>query len=131
MSLLDRFKSEKNAGPFKNWKNLTQLSQLDQIKDDSFQKPIVLFKHSTTCGISAGAKYRLQEPWDFKEEIDFYYLDLLSFREISNKIAEQFGVTHQSPQIIIIAMGEVTFHTSHHNINFEKLKAAVNEVIMK
>ncbi len=55
-----------------------------------------------------------------------YYLDLLSYREISNSIAHLFDVEHQSPQVIVLKHGEVIFHKSHFDIEFGSLKNAVN-----
>lgn len=109
-----------------NWKVLDSIDQLKEIVEKSNEKTQVLFKHSTTCGISHGAKSRLEEGWDFgDEDMDFYYLDLLSFRAISNDIAERFSVTHQSPQIIVIKDGKATFNNSHHSISAQSLKEGI------
>ena len=126
MSFLKNLMSSKGKKLPEGWKQLNQESQLDQIAKDSFQKPVVLFKHSVRCGISLMAKERLESQWDFKsDELDFYYLDLLAFRPISNKIAEQFGVIHQSPQIILLKDGKVTYNISHHQINVKGLRASL------
>jgi len=107
----------------KDWKVLDNSEQLNDIVEKSKEKTQVLFKHSTTCGISHGAKSRLEEGWNFDEEdMDFYYLDLLSYRNVSNEIASKFNVTHQSPQIIVIKNGEATFNNSHHSISSDSLK---------
>ena len=106
-----------------DWKRLEEMGQLNQIDKDSENKPIVLLKHSTSCGISAMIKYQLEKDWDFKPaEIDFYYLDLLAFRSISNQIAERYNVIHQSPQIIVIKNGRAVYNTSHHMISINNLK---------
>lgn len=116
MSFLDRLRQSQQTND--NWKILNEVSQLDQILQDSFQKPVILFKHSTTCGISAGAKHRLETEWEINpEEVDFYYLDLLTYRPISNLIAEKLGVRHESPQIILVKNGEAVADTSHHAIS--------------
>ena len=81
-----------------NWNTLTDVAQLNIIREKSFEKPQVLFKHSTRCGVSNIALKRLE-----KAQIscaDFHFLDLLRFRKISDKIAADFGVYHQSPQIL-------------------------------
>jgi len=78
-----------------NWKVLDSVEQLNEVVEDSYKKTQVLFKHSTTCGISHGAKSRLEGGWNFSEEdMDFYYLDLLAYRAVSNEIAAKFSVTH-------------------------------------
>jgi len=57
-----------------------------------------------------------------KYYLDFYYLDLLTYRPISNEIAEKFSVTHQSPQILVIKNGNAVFNNSHHSISADSLK---------
>lgn len=110
------------------WKTLDSLDQLDQIIKDSYKKPVVLFKHSVTCGISARAKYMLEEDWNISEDdFDFYYLDLLAFRNVSNEIASRFSVQHQSPQIIIIKAGKAIFDMSHHRISAKSLEEALTK----
>jgi len=108
------------------WKILENTDQLEQAIKDSYNKPVVLFKHSVTCGISSRAKYMLEDGWEFStDDFDFYYLDLLSFRGISNSIAEKFKVTHQSPQILVIKNGESIFDMSHHRISAASLSGAL------
>lgn len=125
MGFLDRLKNSQEQ-TISDWKTLTTEAQLTEAIEASYEKPVVLFKHSVTCGISAGAKNRLESAWDFgSEELDFYYLDLLAFRPISNKIAADLGVIHQSPQIIVVRNGKAVFDTSHHNINTNAIAAAI------
>ena len=103
-----------------NWISLTNEEQLHQIKAISNEKPQVIFKHSTRCSISSVAKNRLErsaQPGD----IDFYFLDLIKFRTISNKIAEDFKVYHESPQILVIKNGECIYDESHSGIDMEEI----------
>lgn len=123
MGYLENFNQAQQGLVFDAWKELQDEQQLDEIIETSKTKPVVIFKHSTRCGISEGAKYKLMENWDFDpQDLDFYYLDLLRYRPISNRIAEDFQVTHQSPQVLLVKDGEVTFHTSHHRISVEGLR---------
>ncbi|PKQ66863.1 bacillithiol system redox-active protein YtxJ [Raineya orbicola] len=108
-----------------NWIKLENSAQLEEIK----QKPFALvFKHSTRCSISSTALDRLQRAWknDEIQEISLYFLDLLRFREISNQIAQEFGVEHQSPQVIVLQNGKVIYHNSHYGIDYEEIKNQVN-----
>jgi bacillithiol system protein YtxJ len=66
------------------------------------------------------AKNRLERV-EFPEQIQFHYLDLLQYRDISNKIAEQFGVYHQSPQILLIKNGECIFEETHSAISMDEI----------
>ena len=111
------------------WKELKSNQDLDAAIKSSNNKPIVLFKHSVTCGISAQAKYMLEEGWDFDEsDFDFYYLDLLSYRSISNEIADRLKVNHQSPQVLIVKNEESQFSMSHHKISSKSLKEALKSI---
>ena len=107
----------------KNWKNLTEECQFEEIEESSKSKPIVIFKHSTRCGISLHAKHKLESDWCFSDnDLDFYYLDLLNYRNLSNLIAQKYNVVHQSPQIVIIKNGKSVFDTSHNAISNEIIK---------
>ena len=110
----------KNTNNF-NWLVLNdEKSYIDAI-DSSFNEPILIFKHSTRCSISTLALNRIESKSEGKSINCCYYLDLLSFRDISNKIAEDFNVFHQSPQILVIKNGKCVFHTSHSNINWDNI----------
>ncbi|HMQ00575.1 MAG TPA: bacillithiol system redox-active protein YtxJ [Cyclobacteriaceae bacterium] len=110
-----------------NWENLNSTSQLDQIKSDSAHKPVIIFKHSTRCSISRMVLDRLQRNWNDEEmqHVDFYFLDLLSYRDISNKIAQEFKVVHESPQVIIIKDSKPVYDNSHMGIDYQSIKAQV------
>lgn len=103
-----------------NWIPLQTEEQLNTIVADSASKPQLIFKHSTRCSISSMAKNRLYKN-DLPEGIDFYYLDLLKYRSISNKIADMFDVHHQSPQVILIKNGKSVFDESHSGIMMEDI----------
>ena len=101
----------------KHWKTLTAGEQLQAIIEDSYQRPQLIFKDSTTCGISAHAKEQLAEGTGrLLEQATCYYLDLLQYRSISNQVAKLLGVTHQSPQVIVVKDGKAVYHVSHHAI---------------
>lgn len=107
-----------------NWKKLSTIHQLDEILQDSFTTPQVIFKHSTTCPISGMAKSRVEKTWDVDAQA--YYLDLLSYRAISNAIADKLGVKHESPQIILIKDGKAIYDESHLDINIGELNQSLN-----
>ncbi|MBB6613112.1 bacillithiol system redox-active protein YtxJ [Pontibacter sp. Tf4] len=110
-----------------NWHPLNSSEQLDSILEESKQGPIVIFKHSTTCSISATAKSRLERQWGDKglDHVKTYYLDLLSYRPVSNEVAEVLEVRHESPQLLLVQDGMCTFHASHLGINLDELKKKV------
>lgn len=101
-----------------SWRNLSTMDQLNTIDQESKIKPVAIFKHSTRCGISTGAEYNLASGWAWTDEdLYLYHLDLLSHRDISNHIAERYGVHHQSPQLIWIVDGRALDSKTHHAIN--------------
>lgn len=104
------------------WITLNDIGQLNDIITQSAQVPCFIFKHSTRCSISDLAKSRLEKKWNFAaHELQAYYLDLLQYRAISNQVAEQFGVAHQSPQALLIVNGECIYDESHNAISVEAL----------
>jgi len=105
------------------WKNLDSEKQLESIIEDSHSSPQVIFKHSTTCPISGMAKRRLEGDWSL--DINPYYLDLLSFRSISNTIADKLNVRHESPQIILIKNGKAIYNESHLDISVSDLQQSL------
>lgn len=106
------------------WHPLTRMEQLDEIKKESEEKTVVIFKHSTRCGISRMVLRNFEGDFgDTSEEnLKLYFLDLLSNREISNEIASRFGVQHESPQMLVIKGGKVVQHDSHHSIKAGSLE---------
>jgi bacillithiol system protein YtxJ len=103
-----------------NWKIIEDYNQIQNLVDASHQQPQVIFKHSTRCSISVMAKNRLERS-GLPDQIQFHYLDLLQYRDISNKIAEQFSVYHQSPQILLIKNGECIFEETHSAISMDEI----------
>ena len=103
-----------------NWTALTEESQLEQIKEESKQRSVVIFKHSTRCSISVMAKGRLERETP-PSGISFYYLDILRYRPVSNKIAEDFHVYHESPQVLVIKNGECIYDESHNGITMQDI----------
>jgi bacillithiol system protein YtxJ len=105
-----------------DWNILDTIEQLELIQTESFNKPQLLFKHSTRCSISSMAKSRL-DSHDSGETCDVYYLDLISYREISNAIADKFGVAHESPQVILLKDGKAVYNASHSMIKWSYIQS--------
>ena len=100
------------------WNTLNDLRQINYIKQKSSIKPQVVFKHSTRCGISSMVKNQFINDYTFSEnELDLYYLDILSYRNLSDEIAQEFQLVHESPQLLVIKNGELVAHASHGQIN--------------
>ena len=110
-----------------DWKRLEHLSQIEDLKKESLQRPVLIFKHSTRCSISFMVWNRLKSNWKPQdtEKISPYYLDLISYRDISNAIEKEFDVYHESPQVIILKDGAATYDNSHSAINYQDILAQI------
>ena len=110
-----------------SWKTLDSFSGLDALVQRSHQSPVLLFKHSTRCSVSSMALNLLESNWVFPEDqLQPWFLDLISFREVSHKVAADLGVEHQSPQAIVIHGGKVIYHASHSAISVAALQEALS-----
>ena len=117
----DISKEEINEVP---WHPLTHQDQIKGLREESKEKTIVVFKHSTRCGISRMVLNNFEKEFDLKveEEFKLYFLDLLANRGISNEIADYFEVRHESPQMLIIKEEKVVHHASHSSISANDIK---------
>ena len=104
-----------------NWISLTDLKDLESMIQESFEHPVLVFKHSTRCSISRMALRQFETDWNLDGKITPYFLDLLEYRPISNAIAERLGVVHQSPQVIVIKEGQAVYDASHEAIQVSAL----------
>ncbi len=107
-------KKEKKALP---WITLESVAQLEEIVKKSKNKSQVIYKHSSTCGISRMVLGMFTDSFDMETDVDLYFLTIQNHRDVSNTIADKFEVTHESPQLLVIKNGEVVFHTSHGAIS--------------
>lgn len=104
------------------WRKVTDLGQLNEMTELSFEKPVLIFKHSTRCSISRMALRQFENDFESNDQILPYYLDLLNHRDISNEIASKFSVVHQSPQLLIISKEKCIYNASHSDIDAEVIK---------
>lgn len=109
-----------------NWIPLSDESQLPEIIDKSTERPQVIFKHSTRCSVSSMAKNRL-EKISVLPNMDFYYLDLIKYRNLSNRIANDFKIRHESPQVIVIKNKIPVYNESHSGIIMDEIIESVKE----
>ena len=101
---------------------------LNNALEESMMMPVLLFKHSSTCPISARAYSRITKGVEDKSlKINVYMLIVQKSRELSNHIAEKFDIQHESPQVIVVYKKEAVWNTSHNSIDVE----AINEVSIK
>lgn len=110
-----------------DWIALREVGQLEEILAESEKKPVLIYKHSTRCNVSRTALDRLERKWDGSAvgEVKSYFLDLISYRDISNRIEDMFQVEHHSPQILVISDGKAVLDLSHFDIDFDRIKSVI------
>jgi bacillithiol system protein YtxJ len=103
-----------------NWIPLTNEDQLKQLIENSQSRPQVIFKHSTRCSISSMVKTRLEKN-KAPESLDFYFLDLIANRPLSQKVASVFNTEHESPQVLLVKRGHCVYSESHNGIAMDEI----------
>ncbi len=121
-SIFGTSETQKSRSKHSIWIPLETLGQLNEITTLSFEKPVLLFKHSTRCSISRMALKEFENDFNLSSKVTPYFLDLLEHRDISNEITLRFGVVHQSPQLILIRDGKAVYDTSHSGIEVAALE---------
>ncbi len=112
---------------------ITTIDELNECLEHSNECPLFIFKHSTRCPISASANSRVAKFLQSKQDEnagtpEFYLLKIVESRTVSSVLADQLGVTHQSPQLLLIDKGKCTWHTSHHNISADNIEKAIQSI---
>jgi bacillithiol system protein YtxJ len=97
------------------------------VLEDSSSKPVLLFKHSTRCPVSAEAydHFRKHVGQDASPGVDYVLVLVVESRSISNAISEDLGVKHESPQALLIRNGKAVWHDSHWRITAQALKEQI------
>jgi bacillithiol system protein YtxJ len=93
---------------------------LENLMTASKQKPVIVFKHSNTCSISARA-YREMEKFDGQVNI----LEVQSARDISRELANLTGIRHETPQVIVFRDGKAVWNASHFDVTAGEVAKAV------
>ena len=108
-------------------KELKTIEEWNDVVDESNDHPILVIKHSTTCPISAAAFSEFNTFVDsLEEDIGTYFVKVRETREVSNQIAEETGVEHQSPQVLFIKDREPLWNASHGDITVDSLNETIN-----
>jgi bacillithiol system protein YtxJ len=99
-----------------------ELEFMNELIEKSHHEPVLIFKHSATCPVSAFAFLQLTSFLEgHKEHLLSGMVVVQQSREVSNEIASRLNLKHQSPQTLLIKNGHVTWHASHSNINLDSL----------
>ncbi len=122
----DRIDESKTAVAAAGLRPLTDLTAVDELLSESSQRPIILFKHSPTCGISAHVYEDLMPlVRDPEQAVDWYLISVVAHRDISQEIATRLKVRHASPQVIVLRHGGVIWHGSHFSISARAVSRAL------
>ncbi len=105
--------------------DLNTEDDFDDIIKVSHEKPVFLLKHSSACPISAGAWGAFQRFAEKVEGMECRRVLIRVNRELSGLITDRTGIKHQSPQMILFYKGQPVWNASHHGINEDSLKAAL------
>ena len=125
MSFFDKIfggKQEENQSK-SFWNPIQSEQDLENAVKKAYQQKIAIFKHSTSCFISKTVLKNFEKEIESVEENNtvLYFLDLLAYRNLSNKIAEDFNIRHESPQLLVIENGKVINNASHQNISISQI----------
>jgi bacillithiol system protein YtxJ len=105
---------------------ITDIKSFEDLNNRSRERPIVIFKHSLTCPISAAA-FEQMEVFDGEVAL----VEVQHARELSTEIENRLAVTHESPQVIVLSNGQVAWNASHFKITAEAVAAAVRDAAEK
>lgn len=108
---------------------LNRQEQLSEVDNLSHERDVLIIKHSTRCAISNMAWNRFRQNGDIlPNSLPVYYVDVIRSREISNGIAESYGIRHESPQVLLIREGQCVYDASHYEVSPNALMKHVKEV---
>lgn len=109
---------------------ITSLDELEAAIGRSRTQPVLIFKHSTTCGTSAYAHEELDE-WlstPGATTAATFIIDVGAHRSVARAVTERLGVRHESPQALLLVDGAVAWHGSHWNVSAERIREAIGQV---
>lgn len=106
---------------------LNAASTLDEVIERSAQKPVLIFKHSATCPLSARMQQEIT-PLSTSGILPIYKLVVQESRSVSNKIEQMFGIRHESPQVILLYDHSPIFDASHGRISAEAIQKTITKV---
>ena len=101
----------------------------EQLVADSYNKPVFVFKHSTSCPISASRWRLLQSFAEHESRAAFHRVLVIQDRSMSRHVAKETGIGHQSPQAMLLSQGKPTWDASHYAITEEDMTAALERVL--
>ncbi|OBR62312.1 general stress protein [Paenibacillus oryzae] len=110
------------------YREITTIDEWSEALKASSERPLVVFKHSTTCPVSANAHQEFSNYMNGspREDVDYLLVKVIESRPVSNKIAEDTGVKHESPQIIYVDKGAKVWTASHWAVTKAHISAVLD-----
>lgn len=122
MGIFDSFMTGSSSDLGREWNTFSEADELQKMLKKSNRRPQIIYKHSYRCGVCVTAKKQIENSIEeIDKQADLYFVDVISQREISNYIASQLNVRHESPQLIIVSNEKVLWDGSHWAINGENI----------
>lgn len=89
----------------------------------------LIYKHSNACMTCVFVKRSLDAVVpNFREHVTCHYIDVRHSRPLSNFVRELSGIKHESPQVILVHNGQVSWHASHGAIDEQILTDQLNAI---
>jgi bacillithiol system protein YtxJ len=104
---------------------LETVTDLDEAIARSFTHPVLIFKHSVTCGRSASAFEEVEDLMALEPAVEVFIVSVQGGARVSSEIARRFSLRHQSPQVLIVRDGLVAWHASHYGVTREEITGAL------
>jgi bacillithiol system protein YtxJ len=107
--------------------HVQQIADFETLLAQSTTRPLLLFKHSYTCGTSAEALDELIDHLNGKA-LDARYAIVMvqTHRDVSNAISTRLGVRHETPQALLIQNGRVVWSASHFRVTGSAVEDAIS-----
>lgn len=100
--------------------DLESKERLDELFKESHKRPIAIFKHSNSCGISADIYDQIS-----RVDAEINIVVVQTNRGVSDEIEHRTGIRHASPQLFVVKDGDATHHASHYSISPDRLREAM------
>ena len=105
---------------------LSAVDELEQLLAESQTRPVLLFKHSRSCGVSAEALDELIEHLSGNQaDAQYAMVTVQTHRDVSNAVAARLGIRHETPQAIVVREGRVSWSASHFRVNAQAIHNAL------
>ena len=103
-----------------NFIRVTAADAFSLLLSRSHEQPIVIFKHSLACHISAAVYDEMEQ---YPGEV--VLIEVQRARELSREIEKQTGIRHESPQVLVLGNGKVLWNASHYQVKAKAVAEAV------